>query len=681
VPNTMKEMTKLGYKIICVGIIVAIVWIHGILPTRGLNVTGPLAILDSTFTLLLLLEVLLLAYVIGLKCLNKIAHLEITKFEILIFSLTIGMGILAYGVFFLALVGWLKLIAISLLIIIAISWTWRELKETIEQIPILIREIPGCWKKISNGSRWLILCAGVILGMVFLQALTPVWDYDGLMYHLQAPRLFLEAGRIYLLPEIWQANGPLTTEMLFTLGLAFGSDTFAKLIHLTYFGIMLLGTYSFCCHFLSTRHGQIATAILLGIPILPLWASWAYTDIAWAVLEFLAVYAIFSWSKGARRKWLFLAGVMSGMALGNKYLALGGTALISLWILWQSRKQSWKQIFSNLCLYLIPAIIIALPWYAKNMILTNNPIYPFYFGGQGWDQSRLNILMTYIKSFGASQTWGDNILLPFRMYLEKFTFSTYSIEVPSIIFLLAFLYPWKNGKCGLGGLAVFTALWFVIWSLGSRQVRFLLPIFPSLAIISGTVLLNLFRNSSADSANKKANNNLKIRFNRIMITGLTCGVILSTIIYQLENIIVLKPYRVVFGFETKDAFLSRALYDYPAIKFTQTNLKPNDRVLMLWDGRSYYCNKMCLADVDQSAWYHLFVESNDPYVIGNYLNASGVTHIYFGEAELAWLIRYHDPSGIQKQSATFFLEVFRDACTREIYHDRYGVIYELTCHD
>jgi len=116
------------------------------------------------------------------------------------------------------------------------------------------------WQRIG------LLLAGSILALTLLECLTPPWEYDGLMYHLQGPRLFLQAGRIELLPDNWQANGPATTDMLFTLGLSFGSDTFAKLVHLTYAVLLIAATFAFGQRYLKPHGGWLASAILLGIP-------------------------------------------------------------------------------------------------------------------------------------------------------------------------------------------------------------------------------------------------------------------------------------------------------------------------------------------------------------------------------------------------------------------------------
>jgi hypothetical protein len=77
---------------------------------------------------------------------------------------------------------------------------------------------------LSLEKRLLLLVISLILILAMAQALTPPWNYDGLMYYLQAPRLFLKAERIVLLSDIWQANGPFTIQMLYMLGLAGGSD-------------------------------------------------------------------------------------------------------------------------------------------------------------------------------------------------------------------------------------------------------------------------------------------------------------------------------------------------------------------------------------------------------------------------------------------------------------------------
>lgn len=230
-------------------------------------------------------------------------------------------------------------------------------------------------QSISPAEKLTIaLCLGIFL-LVLLQTLTPPWDYDGLMYHLEGPRLFLQAGQIVPLPENWLTYYPFLVEMLFGLGLAFGSDVFAKLVHLTFAVLLVLATYSAAARFTGRKHAWLAAAILVGIPIFPIWAGFAYSDMAWALYEFLAVYAALIWierrqssdadevesaSQPRLPEWglLALAGALMGFALGTKYMALGGAGVLGLVVLWQSRKDGWRRVVRNAAVYGLAALLV-----------------------------------------------------------------------------------------------------------------------------------------------------------------------------------------------------------------------------------------------------------------------------------------------------------------------------------
>lgn len=634
-------------------------------PERGLDEIGLHAILDSVFTLVFLAGTILLAYVLGRKILRQIATIDLTVLEALIFYLAIGLGALAYGVLFLALAGWLNPLAISLWLVIAVCWTWREWNIVMADFLLNLTNLPLRWKVIARGPKIIVIAAGLILVTTLIHALTPPWDYDGLMYHLQAPRLFLEAGRIFLLPEIWQANGPLTTEMLFAIGLAYGSDSFAKLIHLTYGILLVLATFTFGRRYFPNQTAWIALAILLGIPVLPIWASWAYTDFAWAAYEFLGVYALIFWITSHKRRWLLIAGLLCGLALGSKYLALGSTALMYMWILWHSRRQTITAIITNISLFGFCAVITASPWYIKNMIFSGNLFFPFVFGGPGWDIPRLDMLTDYLRSFGAGKGILDYLLLPLNIFVRHEMFSTLSIEIPGLLFPLALLYPLvRQGKIP-NSAALYTFLWCGIWAVGSQQTRFLLPVFPFFALLTASVILSIDH----------------FRWGRVLMLGLIGGMVATTLVYQGLYFVQKQPLGVVLGIESKAEYLRRYVYDYQAMEYLNNNLRPGDRVLMMWDGNSYYCKTDCLPDTDQTRWLRLIGQKPTVESVSKKLSEMNVTHLFFSQGDFAWFSKYHDPSGMHRQAMQYFLEVFQDACTRDIYHDEYVTIYELTCLD
>ena len=86
---------------------------------------------------------------------------------------------------------------------------WRELAEAGSSIPIWIKRMRQSCKSIGEAEKGLLILASLIFGLSLIQALSPPWGYDVLMYHLQAPRLWLEAGRLTLLPDIWRLKSKL----------------------------------------------------------------------------------------------------------------------------------------------------------------------------------------------------------------------------------------------------------------------------------------------------------------------------------------------------------------------------------------------------------------------------------------------------------------------------------------
>lgn len=632
-------------------------------PERPMNVAGLRAWLDNGFALGLWGGLVLLGGALGRQVLARFTLPELTALERWLLALPLGWGILAYGVLALGLVGWLQPASLLLWLALAAVWTWREWSTGLGLIPTRMTAAVSAFRRWGLDGKALAVMGGVMLALALFQALAPPWDYDGLMYHLAAPQRFVAAGRIYFLPDLWQANGPFLLEMLFTLGLTLGCDTLAGLLHLTYALILVLAAYSLGRRFWGVTHGAVAAALLLGVPMLPLWAIWAYTDLAWAVYEFLAVYLLCLWLAVPRREWLVLVGVLAGLALGNKLLALGGTAWLGLWIVWQSWRNDRPALLRNVWWFALPALLVGAPWYLKSWLWSGNPIYPFVFATSGWDAARRELLLAYLHSFGAGRSAVDYLLLPLNLYLCRQQFGTFSIEVPNPLFLVSLGLLFKRNRNRLStGLALYAGLWFLIWTQGSQQTRFLLPLFPVVALLAADVIVP--------------------HSGRVPLLwrGLLAGMIVATLSYRLVMFGQNQSWRVVIGQETKSEFLTRNNLIFSAQQFVRETLSPEARVLMLWNGQSYYCGPQCLPDADQTQWTRLFLAYQAaPADIAAELHRQGVTHLFFSVGDLAWLLLYHDPTGQQRAAYQFLEETFLPQCTREIYRDEVVLIVELTC--
>lgn len=640
-----------------------------ILGERPVNDTGPRAWLDAVFALSLLFLALLIAAGWGYLILRGIKLSGLTPLEVATFSIVIGLGVIAYGVLALGLIGWLTAPAISLWLILSAAVTWRERQWVLGAMPTWSRRAKSAGKALKIWQRLGLLAALCIGMLTLLQALTPPWDYDGLMYHLQGPRLFLQAGRIIVLPDNWQANGPFTIEMLFTVGLALGSATFAKLAHFVFGVLLVLATFNAGQRWLKPNGGWCAAGILIGIPILPIWASRAYADLAWAAYSFLALYAMLVWRDQKRGGLLIAAGLCAGFALGSKYLALGSMGALGLWLVFLSRSDGGRAIVRQTAAFGVTAVLIGMPWYLKNWLLTGNPVYPTYWGGLDWPSARVAALMSYLQSFGAGRQWFDYLLSPINIYAQYWRFVTFqgSIEIPSILFPLALLYPLGRRSPALNILASITLLHYGVWLLGSWQIRFLLPLFPSLSVLAACVILGLVSRAK------------RLPRGQILAAGLVAGLIVATLVYQLIYFVQTKPLGVTIGTESKAAFLRRNLHDYEALNFIQTKLPAGARVLFLWDSQGYYCEASCWPDTEPSRWTEIFQSTRTVRGMAARLKSLGVTHLMLSNEGGAFSSA-HDPTGQTQRAVDFFLRDFQPACAQELYRDQWAAVYELICH-
>jgi 4-amino-4-deoxy-L-arabinose transferase-like glycosyltransferase len=640
---------------------------------------GSGSLLDSIFAIELATVILFLAAGLGSLLIKPFKLNDWTFIERTVFGLPLGLAAIAYGVFFLGLAGWIKPIHLICWLVIITVISFKHSCIYSEEAIFTFRGFKTTWLDFSIIKKVFFSVGVLALLLALFQAFTPPWDYDGLAYHLQGPRLFLEAGRIIPIPENWFTYYPSTWEMLYMLGMGLGSDIFARLIHFSTMILFLLATYAFGRRFLPNPGGWIAAAIMMGIPILPLWGNAAYTDIAWALFQFLAIALFLVWIKG-RNPWLLgLSGVMQGLALGSKYLALSGAGILLLFVIWFSLKDEqkwagWKITISKAMIFGMGALIVALPWYLKNFIWTGNPIFPLYFPQYVIDPIQLKIWMGYVNSFGTGKDWYDYLLLPINIYLQHDKFGSFmgSMEMPNPLFLLVFTYSFFRRKMNpdhmyfLDILSFITAGQFAFWMFGSQQTRFLLPLYPSLCILAGSILLALIELV----ANK--------RIIKALVIGLVSGMISATLIFMSLYLIIVRPDKGLFGSESKSAFLQRMVRDYSGIQFSNDQLPDGSKMMLLWDGRGYYCDRICLPDVDQSRWVALVEKSPNIREIFRELKEEKITHLFLSNDDSSYFLLKHDSSGLQRETFHLLINEFLPKCSHTIYIDDWSTIYQLS---
>ena len=586
--------------------------------------------------------------------------LTVTEFNLL--SYLLGLGVLAIGIFLLGMFSLMNSFAIFIYLGFSGLLTLSEWPHIIQS---LINSIKFFRKPIPNSLYEILywVFGGCTLILLIIITLTPVWDYDALMYHLEIPRQYLQHGRIYLDANTYRSFYPMITEMLFIPGIAFHLDSLAKMISLTYAVIFLWSTYALGCRLFTREIALLAAGILIGTPSFPTWASWASIDFAWASYELWGLYALIIWLTQKNEqddKWLILAGLMSGLAASTKYLALPNVLLSSIVILWKTplnSQHSFTKIIKHLAIFGISAAIIMAPWYVKNFVWTGNPFYPLLIGGP-----RFQFLSYYVHSFGVGKRWFDFLLLPLNVYRYHNYFSTISWEIihPALWLALGFIF--LHGWRKYGYLVIYSLLYFTVWALSTQVIRFLVPVSSVVALLAAYVISNLPEV-------------IKKWLSAILLGGFIC-LALAYQLWEFNDAGIIK----YFTSQASAAnLLQTQVGNYNLTNYIQSNLSETDRVQFLWDGRTYYCDQRCISDDTQALGMKLSDGFPTPESVAYQLHIKGITHIMLNRPDAHWFIDFHDPDDLQKSALNYFERIFLPACAKSIYMDNNTELYILTC--
>jgi hypothetical protein len=544
------------------------------------------------------------------------------------------------------------------------------------------------WRKGSDVRPSVVALVAVFGSMGFVTvygALTPPHHWDPLTYHLAAPRYFLETGWIRPIPQIEWSNLPLTAELLYGIGLAFGSETFGQLLHLGFGGITAVALWGFARHRTDRPTAWMATAIFLATPQVQMWAHVANIDLALGCFIFLAIVASLhagdavvsdggrwseSWLSESRR-WLILAGVFSGFALGSKYQAVTAVVPLTLLILadswWRQRSGAdpIRRALVDTATFCATAALIASPWYIKNLVLLGNPVWPLLFGGDRFNAFDLELTNYYARSMVLSpRTLAGYLQLPIRAY-EIGDYELTPGVVPSLLFPLAPLIVFVPRARRLWRELLFLLLvsagFALGWALGYQELRYLLPLCAPLSFVVAILLRTAWDRPSL----------------RPVVHLALLGPAIFTLLFIGFLIHWEGPPGVVLGRESRDAYLDRNA-SYRALRYLERQMQTGDEALFINDSQLFYFMPM----IDSVRTDHLSLNlirlmedhpaPNDALAA---LQSEGVDYVLINEGSLRFWFRFDQSERLQRARERFdALIPYLDLVHREGVGDRTDVV-------
>jgi hypothetical protein len=568
-------------------------------------------------TILLLSLWSLITIGVGRLCLSATSIIFNYRGEWIFLSAGIGLVITGYAVFLLGIIGALHpdsivLLLISLTMISIVGWVRS------------IRTVLFAQAVCSSWNRPAALFLGILLLVSLLLVLTPETGKDALIYHLAVPKLYLLHHGFYIISGNVFAGYPLLGEMQYLLALFLQNDILAKAMNFallcgTLFGITLFS------RILLHEHAfpAISMLIFLSIPTVFAVSHAAYNDLFVTFFTLAALYSFLRWSRHETDDWLIVCGILSGAAAACKYTALLLTPLGCLGILWfaRSRKSEFLSALRLLALYASTALIAGAPFYLKNWIVLGNPFYPFFygiFGGMQWDEEQARLYDIFIQSLGMGKNFVDYLLLPWNLSFQAKMDSPQFDGILGPIFLLTlpFLFVIRRWEMPIKILLVYALPTLLFWAFSAQQIRYLIPLFAVLAIVTGAILTQC--------------QGRKRIFQLLLV--LVAGSLAFNGYHIVRDFIKIDPLRVSIGCESPDAFLTRTLPPYPMYRFVNMNLPPDARVFLLYmKNYTFLCERDCYSDAmfEAHTLQKILREESSADTIRNRLMAMRFTHFLY----------------------------------------------------
>ena len=504
-----------------------------------------------------------------------------------IFGFALGLGVLAYAIFIIGILGMLYAWSILFIVTLMGALAIREMGRMLGEIRYTVRNP----ERNTAGAAGIASAIGMILvaGFAIIPALAPSsgLDWDGLAYHLAIPKIYLSSHSIIYVPFISHSNFPFFTEMLYTLGLAFKSPGAAKLFHFAMYIGTSTGIYAICARHINSLTGRIAAILFLTVPVISWEAGVAYTDLSTALYITMAVYTLLNWEKTGRRNWLVVCGIMCGFAFGTKVLAAISIFALCVWIL--IAKARSKQWGSGLKLGLMVgciALLIGSPWYIKSFIYTGNPFYPFLydiFGGRYWSQGAAYAYRGSQLAFGMGRGAAQFFMAPWNLFANGIHFfdlpspenpKIWGIIGPAFMGLipLSIYLLWKERL--IAKLAAFVFMFMVTWFVMMQYSRYLVTVIPMMCIIAGCGAAEInFRKMKSRHA-------VNVFVAVCILFGAFNG-------YRISA----DSMKAAVGLEPVETYLSRTLDVYDAERWINANL-PDDAGIALFDEvRGFYLDR------------------------------------------------------------------------------------------
>ncbi|KYG11330.1 hypothetical protein BE21_07855 [Sorangium cellulosum] len=224
-----------------------------------------------------------------------------------------------------------------------------------------------------------------------LGSFLPASDWDGLVYHVTGPAVWLQQGHIGYTPQqIWADVYPQGQELFIAwIGTFTGSLRLAWTSGMPFFLLGVLSVAGLARTAGAGRaHATLAGLGFLAIPAVLVQASTTYVDVATSTTILAASQMVLAPARVVRpdepaapvlRRYLFVAGLALAVGTSIKSYNLLAAALVFCVALAQARRMTRMGTLlpSASALLVVPSLLLSSYWYLRTWLKYGNPLHPF----------------------------------------------------------------------------------------------------------------------------------------------------------------------------------------------------------------------------------------------------------------------------------------------------------------
>jgi hypothetical protein len=364
-------------------------------------------------------------------------------------------------------------------------------------------------------------------------------------------------------------------------------------------------------------------------------ASWAYADMALVFYGVASIYALTQYCIRKTTSWLTIAGVTAGFAMGVKYTSFVVPLACGIVLLFH---RPFSKAISSAAQFSLVTLMIACPWYIRNLIFMGNPFYPFVFGGRYWD----SFLAYWYADSGTGIGWNaiQIIFLPVTITLGTRDVTFFDGRMGTLFLILAPFTLWilwtHAGRESIAGWSLFTIglfffLSFAAWTIGVFyssslwQARLLFP-----ALLPFTIPAAL----AWDSLKRFDTSRMQMSF---VANSLIVLVIVLTMVDNGIFVVQRNPLAVALGAQSREQYIQRINPSYAALMKLVDDLPAEAQIYSLFEPRSYGLSRQLQPDPINANFAHDVYLYQTPDAILQQWRAKQYTHVIVYERGLDFM--------------------------------------------